>query len=69
MVSVLKLFTLALWVAVALWFNLSDVSIAIQQGAIMDSSKVIKGKVSKIDGDNYFVKQKEEVRLHVDKST
>jgi uncharacterized protein len=38
----------------------------------MESGKVIKGKVQRIEGDNYFVKNREdgkEVRLHVDKTT
>jgi hypothetical protein len=72
MASTPKIFTLSLFI-VALFLSLpslSGVSIAAQQS--MGSSKTIKGKIARIEGDNYFVKKREdgqEVRLHVDKTT
>jgi translation initiation factor IF-1 len=38
----------------------------------VESGKIIKGQVSRIEGANYFVKNREdgkEVRLHIDKNT
>jgi hypothetical protein len=51
---------------------LSDVASSSETMSGMDSAKTIKGKVLRIEGDNYVVKNREdgkEVRLHVDRTT
>ena len=51
---------------------LSDVAASSEKMEDKESGKVIKGKVLRVEGPNYFVKNKEdgkEVRLRIDKNT
>ena len=52
--------------------GLSDVASSSEKMGDTESGKVIKGKVLRVEGPNYFVKNKEdgkEVRLRIDKNT
>jgi hypothetical protein len=71
MLSILKQ---AVVVSCGFLFILSLSGIASSSDKVSDteSDKIIKGKVSRIEGPNYFVKNREdgkEVRLRIDKNT